>query len=153
MKPIADSILMDWQEKLTSAGATVEVGRLPSVLAEPAHMRQLLQNLLDNALKFRSGTRPLVIRISARQEDDVAHFSVSDNGIGLEAQYKDRVFRVFQRLHPTNRYSGTGIGLAICKKIVEGYGGRIWVESQPGQGSVFHFTLPTPTDETNPPAS
>ena len=105
-------------------------------------MAQLFQNLLGNALKFR-GKAPPKIHVDARREGDCRQFSVRDNGIGIAPQFQDRIFDVFRRLHTRQQYRGTGIGLAICKKIVDRHGGRIWVrESEPGKGATFHFTLP-----------
>jgi two-component system, chemotaxis family, sensor kinase Cph1 len=126
----------------------VEHAPLPTLLADASQLAQLFQNLIGNAIKFRAERRP-EIRISARRETEGWRFGVSDNGIGIEPQYFDRIFRVFQRLHTRGRYPGTGIGLAICKKIVERHGGRIWIESQPGQGSTFYFTL---SENLQPPA-
>lgn len=128
--------------QLQDGGATVEPGPLPTVLADPVQMEQLLQNLISNAVKFH-GSDPPVVRIAAEQRADKWEVSVADNGIGIDPQFFDRIFIVFQRLHGMSEYSGTGIGLAICKKIVERHGGRIWVESKPGKGSTFRFTLPT----------
>jgi hypothetical protein len=104
-------------------------------------MLQLFQNLIANALKFRSEHAPQ-IHIGARSEEGRWVLWVRDNGIGIEAQYFERIFQVFQRLHTRNKYPGTGIGLAISKKIVERHRGQIWVESQPGLGSTFYFSLP-----------
>ncbi len=122
---------------------------------------QLFQNLIGNAIKFRGPEKPCVhvgaVREPApyckvpavgsaepvsRQQPEEWHFSVRDNGIGIDPQYFDKIFIIFQRLHTLDQYPGTGIGLAICKKIIERHGGRIWVESQPGEGATFHFTLP-----------
>ena len=114
---------------------------LPKVVADKSQLRRLFQNLIGNALKFRSGRKPKV-NISARQWDNTWLFSVSDNGIGMDTKNTERVFAVFQRLHGKSEYPGTGIGLALCKKIVERHGGRIWVESELGKGSTFFFTLP-----------
>ena len=104
-------------------------------------MVQLLQNLIGNALKFRSASVPR-IHVGITEGADEFTFEVRDNGIGIDPQYFERIFMVFQRLHNKVEYPGTGIGLAICKKVVERHGGRIWVESRPDEGSAFHFTLP-----------
>ncbi len=104
-------------------------------------MGQLLQNLLTNAIKFHGGQPPR-IHLAARQEDSEWVFSVRDYGIGFEPQYADGIFKVFKRLHSKEEYPGTGIGLAVCKKIVERHGGRIWAEAEPGRGATFYFTIP-----------
>ena len=129
-----DLVIREQQADVTSTP-------LPHVLSQPSLMRQLFQNLIGNALKFR-GTEPPCIHISAEQQGDAWHFAVRDNGIGIDPQYTERIFIIFQRLHSRAEYSGTGIGLAICQKIVDRHGGRIWVESELGQGTTFHFTLP-----------
>jgi light-regulated signal transduction histidine kinase (bacteriophytochrome) len=105
------------------------------------HLQQLFQNLISNAIKYRGAEAPRV-QISARAANGYWCFSVKDNGIGISPQYTTSVFRLFKRLHGRGEYPGTGVGLAICQKIVERNGGRIWVESQPGTGSDFRFTLP-----------
>lgn len=139
-----DRVLTDVRAALHLAilesGADIESGPLPTVQADSVQMQQLFQNLLSNAIKYR-GSHPPRIAISAEESGDAWTFSVTDNGIGIESQYLERVFDIFQRLHGVGEYPGTGIGLALCKKIVERHGGRIWVTSQPGQGSTFHFTL------------
>jgi light-regulated signal transduction histidine kinase (bacteriophytochrome) len=104
-------------------------------------LAQLFQNLIGNALKFRSASVPR-IHVSSIDKKEESEIVVADNGIGIEAQYFERIFMVFQRLHNKGEYPGTGIGLAICKKVVERHGGSIWVESKLGEGSAFHFTLP-----------
>ena len=118
----------------------IERGPLPVVLGDPTPLVQLFQNLIGNAVKFRSA-RPPVIVVDC--EPDGAHwrFSVTDNGIGIDAEYRERVFVLFQRLHGRSEYPGTGIGLAICKRIVERHGGSIWIEDAPGGGARFVFTL------------
>lgn len=138
---IADRALSYLKFLVEQSGAMVTRDLLPTVMADEVQLTQLFQNLIDNAIKFRSD-RPLEIHVGARRDGDRWLFSVRDNGIGLEPQYSERVFEIFQRLHGPDEYSGTGIGLAISKKIVERHGGRIWVESEPGQGSTFFFTIP-----------
>jgi len=105
-------------------------------------MRQLLQNLLGNALKYRGSDAP-AIRMSCERQDTGWTFSLSDNGIGIDAVHHEAIFKIFRRLHTRTEYAGTGIGLALCQKIVEQHGGRIWVESIVGQGSIFKFSLPS----------
>ena len=131
---------------IEEAGAIVAYDPLPHVKGDFSQLVQLFQNLISNAIKFRSD-RPCQILISAQQQGDQWRFAVRDNGIGLELRYAERIFTIFQRLHPREEYAGTGIGLAICKKIVEGHGGEIWVKSQPGGGSIFYFTLPISESE------
>jgi PAS domain S-box-containing protein len=126
---------------IAETGAEISAEGLPAVHADATQLAELLRNLVENALAYRSG-RPPRIRVSARREGGHWHFSVEDNGIGIEPRYYDRIFVIFQRLHAPSANVGTGIGLAICKKIVERHSGRIWVESEPGAGSTFHFTLP-----------
>ena len=126
---------------IEEAGAAVTWDALPTVMADDTQLAQLFQNLIGNALKFRSASVPR-IHVFVSRQDSGWHFMVRDNGIGIEPQYFERIFMVFQRLHNKGEYPGTGIGLAICKKVVERHGGRIWVESRPGDGSAFHFTLP-----------
>ncbi|CCQ74768.1 ATP-binding protein [Magnetospira sp. QH-2] len=128
---------------ITETGATVSFDDLPAVLGDPVQIMRVFQNLISNALKYRQPDRKLEIHVSATTNDDLAQFTIRDNGLGIEPKYFDRIFAIFQRLHPREDYEGTGIGLPICKRIVERHGGRIWVESEPGVGSAFHFTLPT----------
>lgn len=136
------AILEAWKPKLDEAGATVVLGSLPVVHANPDQLKALFQHLIGNALKFRHPDRPPEIRLGATHLGGAWEFSVADNGIGVEEAYWDKIFMVFQRLHPLSLYEGTGIGLAICRKIVERHGGRIRVVSVPNQGSTFSFTLP-----------
>ncbi len=123
-----------------ASGAQVTHEAMPEVVADSGQLTQLFQNLIGNAMKFR-GEEPPRIHVSAQTRERVWVFSVRDNGIGLDTQYADRIFMMFQRLHNKQEYPGTGIGLAICKKIVERHGGRIWVDSRPGEGSTFGLTI------------
>ena len=113
---------------------------MPVIRAERGQMLQLFQNVIGNALKYRSD-RPPMIRISAKEEPDYWRFAISDNGIGIDHSFAEKIFVIFQRLHNKSEYSGTGIGLAICKKIVERHGGRIGVDSEQRTGSTFYFTI------------
>jgi signal transduction histidine kinase len=133
--------LQNLQVQVTETGAVVTSDSLPTVCVDQSQLGMLWQNLLSNAIKFH-GPEPPHIHVSARQQGDEWVFSVRDNGIGLDPTQAERIFVVFQRLHTRQEYPGTGIGLAICKKIVERHGGRIWVESAPEQGATFYFTLP-----------
>jgi PAS domain S-box-containing protein len=122
-------------------GADISVDAMPTIDGDAKQMTQLFQNLIGNALKFCT-VAPARIQVSARRGDGEWIFSVADNGIGIEPQYRERIFVIFQRLHTREQYPGTGIGLAICKKIVEGRGGRIWVDSEYGKGATFSFSIP-----------
>jgi light-regulated signal transduction histidine kinase (bacteriophytochrome) len=133
--------LENLRESIKNSNAEVSVGPLPTVLGDATQLAQLFQNLIGNGIKYRNKRRP-EIRVDARLNGNEWVFSVQDNGIGIEPQYFERIFQMFQRLHTRKDYSGTGIGLAICRKIAERHGGKIWVESQPGQGSTFLFTIP-----------
>jgi PAS domain S-box-containing protein len=135
------SVITDHQLAIAEADATVTCDALPTLMADSVQIAQLFQNLLGNALKFRSKD-PVRIHFGATRISDAWQFSISDNGIGFEPQFYDRVFGIFQRLRSGDDLPGTGIGLAICKKIVERHGGRIWVTSEPGRGSTFFFTIP-----------
>ena len=122
---------------------TTTIGDLPQILVNPQDMHQLFQNLLENAIKFGGNSPEINISATVREEDWL--FAIADNGIGIEPQFQTQIFEVFQRLHPSALYSGNGIGLAICQKIVRRYNGKIWVESKLGKGSTFYFTLPMDT--------
>jgi light-regulated signal transduction histidine kinase (bacteriophytochrome) len=126
---------------MQESGAELDQGPLPTVAADASQMARLFQNLLGNALKFRREEPPR-LRVEANQQEEEWVISVSDNGIGIAADETKRIFGMFQRLHTREEYPGTGIGLAVCKRIVERHGGRIWVESTEGEGSTFFFTLP-----------
>jgi signal transduction histidine kinase len=132
---------------IEEAGAVITHDPLPTVRSDPSQLVQLLQNLIANAVKFRGAESPR-IHVGAEREAGQWRFRVHDNGIGVEQQFRERIFEIFQRLHPRSAYPGTGIGLAICKRIVERHGGRIWVESTPGRGSTFFFTIPDAGEES-----
>ena len=137
-----DDTLKDLEIRIEDCGATVTHDPLPTVNADPVQIRRLLLNLIGNGMKFQPPERKPTVRVSAARAGPEWRFGVSDNGIGIDAQYFKNLFQIFKRLHSSTEYPGTGIGLAICKKIVERHGGRIWVESVLGQGSTFLFTLP-----------
>jgi PAS domain S-box-containing protein len=139
-RDVLNEVLAALQMTIEKSGADIKLGPMPSIRADRTQLFQLFQNLIGNAIKFRSDTPPL-INITAKPQGKQWLFSVSDNGIGMEPQYLERIFVIFQRLHTQDKYAGTGIGLAICKKIVERHGGRIWAESQPGKGSTFYFII------------
>jgi signal transduction histidine kinase len=139
---VTAQVISDLEAQIERSGASVEVKDLPTVMADPFQMRQLLQNLLSNALKFRREDVAPQIRISGETRERYAEIKVSDNGIGFDPQYNARIFRVFERLHGRGAYPGTGIGLALCRKIVDRHGGAITAESTPGEGSTFTVSLP-----------
>jgi light-regulated signal transduction histidine kinase (bacteriophytochrome) len=139
---ILQDTLDDLRMGIADAGATVTHDPLPHLRADPGQMRELFQNLVANALKFRGADAP-AIHISVRPSSGFWVFSVCDNGIGIPPEYQEAIFGAFKRLHSRAEFEGTGMGLAICRKIAERHGGRIWVESEPGRGSTFHFSIPT----------
>ncbi|MBA3868958.1 MAG: PAS domain S-box protein [Anaerolineae bacterium] len=140
-KTALNQAITNLQITIAETGAQVTVDSLPPILGNEAQFIQLFQNLLSNAIKFH-GDEPPKIAVKAERSGSVWKFSVTDNGIGIEPQYVERIFIIFQRLHTKDVYPGTGIGLAICKKVVEHHGGRIWAESTPGTGTTFWFTIP-----------
>ncbi len=135
-----------FEEQIAASGARVDCQPLPMLAVHDVHLTQLFQNLIGNALKYRSPEAPR-ISISAERMNGMWRLAVADNGIGINPAYQSQIFALFQRLHGGGKYSGSGIGLAICQKIVQRYGGRIWVESEPGRGSRFMFTLPEEKNE------
>lgn len=138
----AETVFDAVASRLQIPEAVITRSALPVVQADAQQLDQLLQNLISNGLKYRRADVTPEVQVSAERDGEFWHFTVSDNGIGIEPQYYERIFVIFQRLHGRETYEGTGIGLAVCKKIVERHGGRIWLESVPGQGTSFHFTLP-----------
>jgi signal transduction histidine kinase len=138
-----DTALANLRLAIQRSGADITRDPMPAVVADGLQLTQLFQNLVGNAIKYRDDSRPPAVHIGAElNHDALCHFSVRDNGIGIDPRFHDRIFGLFQRLHERGKFEGTGIGLAVCKKIVERHGGTIWVESEQGRGSIFHFTLP-----------
>jgi signal transduction histidine kinase len=138
---VLDQALTNLKVAIEESGAEITYRPLPAVKGDSGELVQLFQNLIGNAIKFRSKEKPR-IHIAAEKKGNEWVFLIQDNGIGIDPQLTDRIFAIFQRLHKEEEYPGTGVGLAICKKIVEHHGGRIWVESEPGKGSTFYFTIP-----------
>ena len=138
---VLEHVLSDLSDTIREKSAIVTFDTLPAVYIGETHLQQLLQNIVSNALKYCESPNPCV-HVSAARQGAATLFAVRDNGIGIEPEYKEKIFGVFKRLHRDDKYGGTGIGLAICLRVVESYGGRIWVESEPGSGSTFFFTVP-----------
>ena len=138
---ILAQVTTNLKSSIEETEATITHDSLPTVMADPTQLSQLFQNLIGNAVKFCGDRKPRV-HVCATDEDGEWVFSVRDNGIGIDKEHADRVFAIFQRLHGRGKYPGTGIGLAICKKIVERHGGRIWLDSEECRGSTFYFTIP-----------
>ncbi|MGH8515679.1 MAG: sensor histidine kinase, partial [Gammaproteobacteria bacterium] len=138
---VLDRALVNLKVAVEESRATVTSDPLPAVTADGNQLVQLFQNLIGNAVKFRNHERPL-IHVSAKRSGKEWLFSVRDNGIGFDPQFAERIFVIFQRLHAKGEHPGTGIGLAVCKKIVESHGGRIWAEAKPDKGATFYFTIP-----------
>jgi light-regulated signal transduction histidine kinase (bacteriophytochrome) len=137
-----DAALGNLAAAIQEAKAEIVAADIPAVRMRDSHLQQLFQNLLGNAIKYRREDSPPSIRIASKRSGESWLFSIADNGIGIASEYREKIFGIFQRLHTNGQYSGTGMGLAICQRIVERYSGRIWVESEPGQGSTFLFTIP-----------
>jgi light-regulated signal transduction histidine kinase (bacteriophytochrome) len=135
-----EEVLRDLDLAIKDNNAKIEYGKMPVVFGDAVLLGQLFFNLLNNAIKFK-GEKPVRIKIDYQELNDEFQFSIEDNGIGIPKEYQEKIFVIFQRLHTKDKYPGTGIGLAICKKIVEKHKGKIWVESDAGKGSTFYFTL------------
>lgn len=142
VKEAIERAIANVRSRIGATHAEITWDDMPVVMADPTQLMQLFQNLISNGIKFRSPDTVPQIHVGVERQDDVWLFTVQDNGIGLDVQFADRIFVIFQRLHTRDEYDGSGIGLAICKKIVEGHRGQIWVESELGQGTTFYFTLP-----------
>jgi PAS domain S-box-containing protein len=144
---VIDEVMGNLKVTIQESKAQIERGNLPCIRGEATQLAQLFQNLIANAIKFRGDCEPR-IKIDAEYRGHSLLFGVRDNGIGIEPQYVSKIFGIFQRIHSDHEYPGTGIGLSICKRVVERHGGTIWVDSTPGCGSTFYFTLPVPANET-----
>ena len=142
MQEVTEEVIGNLGQSIQECQAVITVDAMPEIYGDKAQLVQLLQNLLCNALKFRKEEVTPTIHISVEQGQNEWLFGVHDNGIGIESEYYDKIFVIFQRLHSRLEYTGTGIGLAICRKIVEWHGGKIWVRSTYGKGSSFYFTIP-----------
>ena len=140
---VMEGVIADLNKAITDSGAIIDAEALPVIHGYPTEIKQLFQNLTINAIKFRKKTTPLYLKISAVGTEDSWLFKFEDNGIGIDKAHNERIFIIFQRLHTRNEYEGSGIGLSHCKKIVELHNGKIWLESLPGEGSTFYFTIPT----------
>src|SRR5208283_2022952 len=143
---VISGVINDLKIAIEDSGAKIIYDKLPEITANEVQIRQVFQNLIGNSIKFRGG-KPPKIEIKAERKENEWLFSIKDNGIGIDMKYKDKIFVIFQRLHTRTEYPGTGIGLVLCKKIVEKHGGRIWFESEPGKGSIFYFTMPYKINE------
>ncbi|MFZ0441718.1 MAG: ATP-binding protein, partial [Methanobacterium sp.] len=141
MEIALDDVLFNLKSSIEENNAIITYDPLPTIIGDISQIRQLFQNLLSNAIKFH-GDEPPEIHISAQNFEKEWLFGVRDNGIGINHNHQKQIFNIFKRLHTRKEYEGTGIGLAICKRIVERHGGRIWVESEEGKGSTFFFTIP-----------
>jgi light-regulated signal transduction histidine kinase (bacteriophytochrome) len=141
---ILQDVLQDLNTSIKESNARIDVGKLP-VIKGYTDIKSLFQNLISNAIKFRKKDTAVNINVYAEANYHEWIFKVQDNGIGIEKKYHERIFTIFQKLHSQKHYAGTGIGLALCKKIVELHGGKIWVESDPKKGTTFYFTIPETT--------
>tara|TARA_R110002050_G_scaffold3009_5_gene16034 strand:- start:431 stop:856 length:426 start_codon:yes stop_codon:yes gene_type:complete len=131
----------DFDPLVKETNTVIKVSELPKIMGYEVEVKLLFQNLIGNAIKFRDPNRPAEISVSASKEEGDWKFCVSDNGIGISPEYKEKIFIIYQRLHAGKDYEGTGIGLAHCRKIVDLHGGKIWMESELGKGSKFYFTI------------
>jgi light-regulated signal transduction histidine kinase (bacteriophytochrome) len=161
---VTREVLTDLEVRIEQTKAKIEVGELATIDADPLQMRQLLQNLIGNALKFQTPDAQPVVKISAQRvkkpfgtggetepSDEVCELQIQDNGIGFDEKYSDKIFAVFQRLHGRTEYEGTGVGLAVCRRITDRHGGSIHAQSKPGEGATFVVTLPV--KHPQPPAT
>lgn len=146
MNAVVEDVRLNLRVQVEESGARIDSDDLPMVKGDRTLLTQLLQNLISNGIKFH-GEAPPEVRVQVEARDDFCAFAVSDNGIGMDPKHHERVFEVFKTLNPRGRFEGNGVGLSICKKVVERHGGRMWVDSAPGQGTSFWFTLPAVMSE------
>jgi light-regulated signal transduction histidine kinase (bacteriophytochrome) len=147
---VLDQTLENLRSTIIETGAEITHDPLPIIAADPTQLLQVFQNLIANAIKFR-GAKPPQIHVSAVRNLQEWVFSIRDNGIGIASRHVDKIFVIFQRLNKRSEYEGTGMGLAIAKKIIERHGGKVWVESEVGEGSTFSFTIPTAQEQMTQP--
>jgi light-regulated signal transduction histidine kinase (bacteriophytochrome) len=148
LNDVMENVLRDCRKTVEEKEASVQWDNLPMIMADRSSMHRLLSNIVNNALKYHAENSQPKVHIKAEETDTTWRILVSDNGIGISPAYGDKIFQIFQRLHTVDEYKGTGIGLAICRKIVENYGGSIWVESEEGKGSTFIFEIPKSSKKT-----
>ena len=144
-KDLIDVVVSDLGTMIKKSNAIIEVFEMPKLNVYEVEIRQVFQNLITNAIKFQNESTQPVIKITSEKMENGWKFCVSDNGIGINPMYYERIFDIFQRLHTSDKYEGNGIGLSNCKKIIESHQGKIWVESKPGVGTTFYFTIPNLT--------
>jgi light-regulated signal transduction histidine kinase (bacteriophytochrome) len=142
LNDIVRGVIVLCQKQITEAKAIIKFENLPLLVASKTALRQVIQNLISNALKYHKKDQPPAINITAEETETHWQFAIIDNGIGIEEEYFNKIFIIFQRLHNKDEYTGTGIGLAVCKKTIENLGGKIWLESEENKGSTFYFTIP-----------
>ncbi len=147
-REVMNAVMRNLDASIQATGAVISYDDLPVIMADSTQLTQVLQNLVDNSIKYHGQAAPEV-RVTAQRVNGEWLFAVRDNGIGINSRYTEQIFTVFKRLHDREKYQGTGLGLAICKRVVSQHGGRIWVESEPGSGSTFYFTLPVAPDESS----
>ena len=134
-------IILLYKKQVEEKNAVIEIGELPAIKGYTASLRQVFQNLIGNALKYSKKDKAVHVTVSATELKDYWQFAIADNGIGIAAEYFEKIFIIFQRLHKKEEFSGTGIGLAITKKVIESYGGKTWIASKEGEGTTFYFTF------------
>lgn len=149
IKDLVEEVIKLKSDVISNSGVKFDIGPLPTINTIRVPIKIVFQNLIGNAIKYITPGQEILITIQARELDDYWEFAVKDNGIGIEPQYLEQIFDLLKRLHPKSQYPGTGMGLSTCRKIVTQFGGKIWAESSPGNGSTFFFTLKKVSPTTN----